>query len=66
MNKCDAIKNDCGHIHHKFCYCNEKQGRNYTYNDEYGACAFCLGQFTIGQVICADRYNKLRVCPESF
>jgi len=60
---CDAISNDCGHSHHDKCYCHEDQGGDHTYSDEYGDCAFCLGEFDTGLKICADKSNTLRVCP---
>ena len=61
---CGAISNDCGHSHHSECYCDEDQGSGYTHSDEYGPCAFCDGRFEVGQVICADSHNELRVCPD--
>jgi len=63
IDPCGATENDCGHTHHNSCYCHEDQGSGYTYGDEYGDCAFCAGEFTEGQVICADEHNELRVCP---
>lgn len=61
---CDATGNDCGHSHHLECYCAEDQGGGYTFDDEYGSCDFCLGNFTVGTLICADQSNVLRVCPD--
>lgn len=63
IKECGAIKDDCGHTHHTMCYCQEDQGGGYTYDDEYGKCAFCLDEFVIGNIICADEYNDLRICP---
>jgi len=60
---CGAIENDCGHTHHIRCYCHEDQGSGYTYQDEYGDCAYCTGEFKAGEIICADEANVLRVCP---
>jgi len=61
---CDGTMNDCGHIHHTKCYCTEDQGSGYTFHDEYGECDFCLGKFETGQIICADKYNIPRICPD--
>ena len=61
---CDCIYWDCGDKHHSKCYCHEDQGSGYTYQDEYGDCAFCLGEFEEGTVIGADQYNDLRICPD--
>ena len=61
---CNAVQNDCGHFHHSACYCNEDQGAGYTYNDEYGDCAFCEGKFREGTIICSGPNNVLRVCPD--
>jgi len=63
VRACGALENDCGHTHHEECYCFETQGSGYTYNDEYGDCAFCEGLFAVGESICADASNQLRVCP---
>ena len=61
---CGALMNDCGHDHHTACYCDDDQGSGYTYSDEYDDCAFCMGQFSVGTIVCADKYNNLRECPE--
>jgi len=61
---CDAIQNDDGAYHNSECYCHKDQGAGYSYDDEYGPCAFCLGEFSSGQVICAGQNNVLRLCPD--
>ena len=62
---CDATAGDSGRSHWSACYCHEEQGGGYTYNDEYGDCAFCRGEFEEGTVICADKHNDLRGCPDT-
>lgn len=62
--KCDAENTDSGNSHWSSCYCAEDQGSGYTFDDEYGACDFCLGKFLPGQVICAGSDGVMRVCPE--
>lgn len=63
IRACGGTLNDCGHTHHEECYCDEDQGGGYTYSDEYGPCAFCNGEFEVGETICADQHNQLRICP---
>jgi len=65
MSKCNAEPTDSGITHYTKCYCNQKQGGGYTYRDEYGKCAFCLGEFEEDVTICANEYNELRVCPDT-
>lgn len=60
--QCEYMAGDCGHAHHTECYCNEDQGSGYTFDDEYGPCAFCEGSFSTGQRIGANRSNVLVVC----
>jgi hypothetical protein len=43
VGSCGGTAGDNGVVHHSGCYCKEDQGHGYTYDDEYGACAFCLG-----------------------
>jgi hypothetical protein len=53
---------DHNNVTYTSCYCNEDQGYGYTYNDEYGSCAFCDGLFEEEQTIGYDINGELCIC----